>query len=252
MNTRIKELRKALGLTQAKFAQRIGLKQQTITLIETGKRNISDYSIRNICREFKVNEEWLRTGKGEMFLPGPSSTLDALAEEYRLNESDRALVRRILDLKPEHRQAVVDFARQLAADLAQTEGRQREGDDPQRVHVSYYGKIAAAGFAVDSFSALMEGTIELLATDEARQADYAIGVSGESMEPVYQDGEIVLVKKTEEVPFGEVGIFQKGNELYIKQRTAEGLRSFNKGYKLIPPDEDIYCLGRVIGKAVIE
>ncbi len=247
MNERIRELRKSLGLTQAQFADRLGVKRGAIANYELGRNTPIDAVTSLICREFKVNEEWLRTGEGEMFLPGPSSTLDALADEFHLNASDRILVQRILDLKPEQRQAVVDFARELAVNLMQLEEQQKQ--HLQRVRLSYYGKIAAAGFAVDSFSALMEGTIEVAATEQALLADYAIGVSGESMEPVYQDGEIVLVKKTEEVPFGEVGIFQKGNELYIKQRTAEGLRSFNKGYKLIPPDEDIYCLGRVIGKA---
>lgn len=123
MNTRIKALRKELGLTQTAFASRVGMKQNTITLIETGKRNTSDFSIRNICREFNVNEHWLRTGEGEMFLPRPSSALEELAEEYRLNAADRVLVQRILDLKPEARQAVADFAKKLAADLARLEQR---------------------------------------------------------------------------------------------------------------------------------
>ena len=66
MNKRIRELRKSLDMTQTDFAQAIGLTQNTITLIETGKRNISDFSVRNICREFHVNEElakkWLANG----------------------------------------------------------------------------------------------------------------------------------------------------------------------------------------------
>ena len=66
MNTRIKKLRKALELTQQSFADRLGLKQNSIALIESGRKT-SDQTIRNICREFHVNEEWLRTGAGEMF-----------------------------------------------------------------------------------------------------------------------------------------------------------------------------------------
>ena len=55
MNTRIKFLRKNSGLTQEKFAERIGLKQNSIALIESGKRNISDQAILSICREFGRN-----------------------------------------------------------------------------------------------------------------------------------------------------------------------------------------------------
>ena len=56
MNTRIKFLRKNSGLTQEKFAERIGLKQNSIALIESGKRNISDQTILSICREYVVDK----------------------------------------------------------------------------------------------------------------------------------------------------------------------------------------------------
>ena len=68
MNERIKELRKALGLTQQVFAEHIGLKQNSIALIESGKRSTSTQAILSICREFNVNENWLRTGEGQMFI----------------------------------------------------------------------------------------------------------------------------------------------------------------------------------------
>lgn len=68
MNGRIKKLRKALKLTQQEFAERIGMKQNSIALIESGKRNISSQATLAICREFDVNEDWLRNGNGEMFI----------------------------------------------------------------------------------------------------------------------------------------------------------------------------------------
>ncbi|MCI5563641.1 MAG: helix-turn-helix transcriptional regulator [Intestinimonas massiliensis] len=68
MNERIKELRKALGLTQQDFADRIGSVQNTITGYETGRRAPSNQVVALICREFNVNENWLRTGEGQMFI----------------------------------------------------------------------------------------------------------------------------------------------------------------------------------------
>ena len=68
MGDRIKKLRKMLDLTQQEFGKRIGMKQNTIALIEGG-RNTSDQTIFTIIREFDVNEDWLRTGAGEMFQP---------------------------------------------------------------------------------------------------------------------------------------------------------------------------------------
>lgn len=67
MQNRIKDLRKALGLTQAEFGARICVKANTITNYETGLRNPSDAVVNSICKEFNVNEAWLRTGEGEMF-----------------------------------------------------------------------------------------------------------------------------------------------------------------------------------------
>ena len=67
MNSRIKELRKALGLTQNDFGVKLGLAPNTITNYETGRREPSNQIIIAMCREFNVNEEWLRTGEGEMF-----------------------------------------------------------------------------------------------------------------------------------------------------------------------------------------
>ena len=67
LNERIKVLREELGLSMEKFGGRIGLTRSAISKIESGS-NPSDQTIISICREFNVNEEWLRNGKGDMFL----------------------------------------------------------------------------------------------------------------------------------------------------------------------------------------
>lgn len=68
MNNRIKELRKELDLTQDEFSSKIGLSRNFIAQIETGAKNPSDRTISDICREFNVNEEWLRSGNGPVFI----------------------------------------------------------------------------------------------------------------------------------------------------------------------------------------
>ena len=79
MNERIKEVRKTVGLTQTEFANRIGLSQNFITQLETGSKNPSDRTLSDICREFSVSEQWLRTGKGEMFVPVEDETAAVVA-----------------------------------------------------------------------------------------------------------------------------------------------------------------------------
>lgn len=68
MNERIKELRLLLGLNQSEFGARIGLRQTSIANYEKGLRQPLDTVITSICREFGVNEEWLRTGEGPQFV----------------------------------------------------------------------------------------------------------------------------------------------------------------------------------------
>lgn len=68
MNDRIKAIRAALKLTQAEFGKRLGLSQNYIWMIERGDRTPSDRTLMDLCREFSVNEVWLREGVGPMFV----------------------------------------------------------------------------------------------------------------------------------------------------------------------------------------
>lgn len=67
MNERVKEIRKALGLSMETFGGRIGVTRSAISRIESGVVNVTNQNVTAICREFGVNEEWLRTGSGDMF-----------------------------------------------------------------------------------------------------------------------------------------------------------------------------------------
>ena len=69
MKDRIKKIRRDAGLTQQEFADKLGLKQNTVASYEIARIIPSDRTIGDICRIFNVNEEWLRTGIGEMFVP---------------------------------------------------------------------------------------------------------------------------------------------------------------------------------------
>lgn len=69
MNTRIRELRKSLKLTQQEFGNKIGLSKASIGNIENGIINLTDRNLSLICSAYNVNENWLRNGEGEMFNP---------------------------------------------------------------------------------------------------------------------------------------------------------------------------------------
>lgn len=71
MNERLKELRKILGLTQQEMADKIGVKRNTIATYESGKVDPSSRTLADICKEFGVREEWLRTGEDPMLVELP-------------------------------------------------------------------------------------------------------------------------------------------------------------------------------------
>ena len=73
MKDRFKELRKVLGMTQQEFADRLAVSRNNIAGYEVGKSAPSESVIRLVCKEFSVNEEWLRTGSGEMFVSQKTS-----------------------------------------------------------------------------------------------------------------------------------------------------------------------------------
>lgn len=121
MNERIKTLRKeGCKLTQQEFAARLGITGAALSRIESGERGVSEQLIRSICREFNVNESWLRDGIGEMLRqPSRDEELteffaDVLADkpvEFR-----RRLVRVLSRLDVEHWHLLEDMARMLAED----------------------------------------------------------------------------------------------------------------------------------------
>lgn len=96
MKDRIKKIRKALDITQQEFAMKLGIARNNVAGYEAGNRNPSDAVISLICTKFNVNEEWLRTGSGEMFKPSPSSELDLLAAKYQLTNKDYIFIEKLL------------------------------------------------------------------------------------------------------------------------------------------------------------
>ncbi|MDE7311061.1 MAG: helix-turn-helix transcriptional regulator [Eubacterium sp.] len=115
MKEHIKKLRKELDLTQQKFADKIGVKRNTIAMYEMGKTIPSDQTVKSICREFNVNEEWLRNGIGEMFKETPSDALDQLAYKYHLSEADYIMVEKFVTMRPEARQLLFHYMKEINA-----------------------------------------------------------------------------------------------------------------------------------------
>ena len=104
----IKRLREELGLTQQKFAERIGIKQNSIALIESNKRNISRQALMSISREFGVRLEWLETGEGEMYATRDTSAIAQLEAAGCLTPKGRELIEIYLQMPPDTQNLIAD------------------------------------------------------------------------------------------------------------------------------------------------
>ena len=91
MNERIKEIREVLKLSQEEFGKRIGITRAAISNIEKGIRNPREQTIKFICKEYKINQNWLKSGIGEMFSNDQDIFLDDLTELNSLGERIKKL-----------------------------------------------------------------------------------------------------------------------------------------------------------------
>ena len=120
INDRVKLLRESLDKSQEQFGTAIGISKSGVSNIESGKRGITEQMVLAICREFEVNENWLRNGAGEMFQPIPKNGLEMLAKEHNLNQFEYLVIEEYLNLPDENRKAVLDFVMELFAKFSET------------------------------------------------------------------------------------------------------------------------------------
>lgn len=120
MQNRISEIRKKAKLSQSEFAERLNLTKNYISLVETGNRVPSDRTISDICREFRVNEKWLRTGEGAMEIEDTQrDKLNHFFADVLATAPDErsAFVAALDDLPDEFWPLVAELARKYADNL---------------------------------------------------------------------------------------------------------------------------------------
>ncbi len=132
MIERLKKIRTALNLTQSEFAEQLRLQRNTISLLETGKRNPSERTIDDICNIFNVSKEYLLNGTEPMFTQTYSDTMEQLKKEFNLDEFSFNLVHEYLKLDPAQREKVRDFfyrVVELESDEQEERSIQQEADE---------------------------------------------------------------------------------------------------------------------------
>ena len=238
----LKRARENAGLTQTQAAQKIGVSDGTYKNYEQGKREPNGDKIVTIANAFGVTTDYL------LGRPDAKEPPDPIDKLMTVDEMEKDLLREWLSLDEASRKSFLDVLRKIVAadQKRQTAASKRAAYLLHRL--SRHKVSAGLGYNLDDDDNWQEA--EVVETAAVHQADFAVEVDGDSMEPDYLNGDILLVQSTPTIEVGEVGVFTLNGDGYVKELGEGELLSRNPEYDPIPIHESdsLQCWGRVIGK----
>lgn len=110
---RIIKIRTDAELSQADFGNKLNIGNSSVSLLESGKRNLSKRTAADICEKFNVNPEWLESGEGEPYNDAKTPTIKLLKAEYKLDDLDIQIIDNYLELSPIERQVFKDYVKKI-------------------------------------------------------------------------------------------------------------------------------------------
>lgn len=229
---RIKEARERLGMTQNELADLVGVTGSAITNYEKETSHPKEPIMYKLFDALQVDANYLFQDVVNV----PKKMNDVTFAEFEHIKKYRDL--------DDHGKEIVDIILEKEHERCMVAPAQVA---PCRI-IQYYHRLASAGNGQFVFDDLPADLIEIPDNPEYKDVKYAIGVNGSSMEPLYHDGDILLVKPAEDIPVGKIGIFLVDGQSYVKKRGKDKLISLNKEYNDIPLGEDSQCLGEVVDR----
>lgn len=242
---RLIELRKERGFTnRSDFADYIGMPSTTLRNYEKNDREPGHIFLKQMANIFHVSVDYLLCMTDDRTPPEKSplfsNTEIEYIEKYRsLDDPGRSHIDTVLKWESDRMEQV----KQTPAAIVELHNSSNE----KGRLIDYYRSVSAGSGQV-IFDDVYSERILVPDIPEYRKAAYAVKVNGRSMEPRYNDGDILLIEPTCDVEVGEIGIFNVDGKAYVKKLGKEKLISLNKGYGDIQLTEDSLCMGRVVGK----
>lgn len=235
LHERLKELRTQNGYTMKALCDKTGMPLRTYQNYEAGIREPSLSAIVALAEVYNVTTDYL-LGRAPQL--DPMKLLLAQGDT-----SPEALVKQFASL-PEEGQALMLA---VVRALKETHEIRYAKKKPRTVWIKQHQNKAAAGFGYDLSDKDEWDDVEVIDNPKVGEADFAVEIDGDSMEPDYHNGDLALIKLDPDVPVGEVGLFVLEGKGYIKERGKKCLISINPDYDDIELDSSARCIGLVIG-----
>ena len=260
---RIKKIKNEQKLTNNQLAERSGIPLGTLSKILAGMSDSPKLSnMIALCGALGCSVEYIVSGT-----PDNHNNYTLNAEEIRLVENYRKLdrwgkglvdtvlskecerVQSIEDVSPEQAEPIVKTARVLStvSSVNRYAGEPTVRTGKRQISLFELPVSAGAGVYLDQADA---ESISIPDSEKTADADYALRISGNSMEPKYHNGDILLVQSADSVEDGELGIFLLDGSGFFKLYGGDRLLSLNPDYGpiLLKDFSDVQCKGRVVGR----
>lgn len=236
IGSRIKERREELQITQVELAKMVGVSKGSIGNYESGVSAPNEKILYKLFTALNCDANYLYQDDMQILLS---------ENEFKIKSSEKATIKKYRTLDEYGKKAVDDLI-----DNEYERCQQEKKIEVIQLPISELKVSAGTGNWIEDNR---YGTIEVADTPASRKADLVIEINGDSMEPTFHSGDNVLVRLQPSVDIGEIGVFVKDSEGYIKELGKNRLISHNKKYDDIILDEytNIHCVGKVVGIAEV-
>ena len=238
----LKELRLKRQLTSEQLCERLGIKGGSYRNYERNDRKPDYDTLVKLADFYGVSTDYI------LGRPNAKAPKDPFDEIETVDEMKKDLIKERLNLDEKSRKSFLSVLRKI---VLKEEARNKPVIEKAKYllrHLSCHKVSAGTGFNFNDDDDWQEA--EVYEVPEVHTADFAVEVDGDSMEPVYCDGDILLIKSTPVIDRGDVGVFTLNSCGYVKELGKNQLISYNEKYKPInfSADDDMTCWGKVLGK----
>jgi len=228
--------RKKAGLTQEQLAEKIGVAKSTLAGYEKDNREPDLLKIKKIIKELKIDSKYLLGIENDVEAQLSSNESLLLSNYRKLDDRGKNIVDTVMNtelnyIEQVNKQSIKEYSSDNIFNLRMSE-------------------LKASAGTGNLLSDEVVKYIQVQLNHTTRQADFCIKVSGDSMQPKFYDGDILLVRSQPDIDIGEIGIYIVNSNGFVKKKGSDRLISLNREYDdiLLSEFDDIKCCGKVIGK----